>query len=425
MKCLRLTTCLLIILSFVCNFLFAQQNTFELQLATLKGVSFKKVPNDYFNDYYELLIDQPLDHFASTSKVFKQRIFIGLRSTDSTTVMDTDGYGIPYASQSNFKHELATLVNANLVVIEHRFFGQSVPDTLAYSCLTVEQAAADDHAIKLLLAKLFKGKWISTGISKGGQAALAYKLYYPNDVSATVVYGTAVKKALTETKIDSMLNYLSQSDCGKKLNAFQLQCFKQKAILAKLFNDYVIRNQLELALSSEQCLDYMLLELPFSFWQQGIACATLPNENENVEANLNFVMKVVPPSFYSTATMNKLKAAFYMNYHQLGYYEYNLEKFKPFLSADNYSNKKFCPALPGISFDDKYLKMLSSFLNTENAKSIVFIYGENDPWSAMQSVGKAQKIIIKEGSHKSRIANMDTKQQTSLLQQLSLPLGNK
>ncbi len=386
----------------------AQQNSIRESLSKIPGIKTEQLYNVHFKEYFEIHVTQPVDHFNPFSKTFSQRVYFGFNSPDSATVMDTDGYENQYAARPDYENELAALLHANLIVVEHRFCGESVPDSLNYDFLTLRQAAEDDHSIKLLFETILKNKWISTGISKGGQAALAYKYYYPQDVSATVLYGTAVKKSLNENKVDSMLNVLAQTACGKQLEAFQLAAFKNKAALLPILKEYAITNHLSFTkFELETCLNYMLLELPFSFWQEGNTCKLIPPVDVDAKTCFNYIVHVVPPRFFSDINLKRLEPAFYLSYHELGYYEYNTKKFKPYLKQSNYSNKNFVPENVKVDFNPVYLNAINKFLQTNNAKSIVFIYGEFDPWSSMQQVYKANKVIVSSGSHKSRIKDLD------------------
>jgi hypothetical protein len=398
--------------------------TIQPQLSAIPGISFKKIPNEHFKEYYEIFVQQPVDHDNQLKGKFKQRIFLGFNSTQLPTIINTDGYGIEYASKPSYQNELATLLNANLITIEHRYFGKSLPDSLDYSYLTVKQSAADAHSIKVLFSTLLKNKWISSGISKGGQAALAYKLYHPKDVSATIVYGTSVKKDLYENKIDSMLAVFEKTSCGNKLEQLKLYVFKKKQrFIPRLLNYNVNKRLFMKQFDLETYLDYILLELNFSFLQNGHNCIEIPDISLGDEIIFNFLISVVPPSFYDINSMERLKPAFYMAYHELGYYEYNIEKYRPLLKSNNYSNKNFAPSGMKISFDKTYLTDLNNFLRSKEAKNVIFIYGEKDPWSAMQNTGKARKEIIKNGSHKSRIMNMELIQKENLIKHLKLLLN--
>ncbi|MCE3278646.1 MAG: ptp [Bacteroidetes bacterium] len=396
-------------LSLLCCLLYSlvsySQPLFE-KLQKLPGITIYKLRNNHFHEYYELTIEQLIDHKDPQSEKFKQRIIIGFNSFDSSVVMDTDGYGINYALSPSYKHELSSILNSNLIIIEHRFFGSSVPDSLNYNFLTTAQVAADVHYIRTLFGTILSQKWISTGISKGGQAALAHKINYPADVYLTILYGTAVKKGLIENKIDSMLNFLSTTECGRKLNLLQTKLLEHRKALLPQLDQFIIKNGIDIRMKHEIILDYMILELPFSFWQSGAECIDIPSSEESPDKLFRFLSSIISPSFYSAKTLKRLQPAFYMSYHELGYYEYNTKKLKGLLTEKNYSNKIFAPQNIQIKFDQTYLKSLNTFLETKDAEKVIFIYGEKDPWSSMQNTGKASKYIIKNGSHKSRIVNM-------------------
>ena len=404
----RVQKMFLYILIICSNISYSQTTIFQDKFLKLYNYTIVTKTNINFKEYYEITITQPLDHLSPQS-TFKQRIYIGFQNFDAPTVIVTDGYAIGYASKSDYSNELAQEFKANLVTVEHRFFGKSIPDSMDWKNLTVKQAAEDYHFIKNLLDTILTGKWISTGISKGGQAALAYKLFYPKDVVATVVYGTAVKNKKTIVT-DSLLFNLSQSVCGQKVSALQLFCFKHKSNLLPLFNGFCFQKNFDFKpLENEAVLDYLLLELPFSFWQNGSKCEEIPDTTASSEELATYIIKVVPPQFFSVKNKMQLESAFYMLYHELGYYEYNLQPFKSYLKQTEYLNSYFAPPTVSIQFDNTYQKSIVEFFESKASDTIYFIYGQNDPW-ALQTTIKKNRFIIKEGNHKSRIANLDDKQ---------------
>jgi hypothetical protein len=411
------------ILFFITTSLLLNAQSIQQELSSVPGISFKLIPNYNFKEYYEIYIEQPVDHANPFSKKFKQRIYLGFYSLNAPTVINTDGYGIGEVSKPEYKNELSTLLNSNLITVEHRYFGKSIPDSMDYNYLTVKQAAADDHVIRNLFSGIFKNKWILTGISKGGQAALGYTMLYPEDVAATIVYGTAVKTSLIENKIDSMLNSFEKTPCGTQLEQLRLFVFQNKQKFIPLLVDNYIHYKLSMKqFDPETNLDYMLLELPFSFLQNGYSCGEIPSPNDPSDKTFNFITSIVPPRFYDSNNLERIKPAYYMCYHELGYYEYNLEKYRSYLHQTDYSNKTFAPQNIKFDFDKTYLTDLNKFLKTKEAESIIFVYGENDPWSSMQNTGKARKEIIKNGSHKSRIDDMTAIQKESLMKYLNFLL---
>lgn len=420
---MRLYINLIICFIFNNGFFFLNAQTIQQQLSSFPGISYKQIPNVHYKEYYEIFIEQPVDHDDPSSAKFLQRLFLGFNSTNLSTILNTDGYAIDYASKPDYQNELAQLLNSNLLTIEHRYFGKSIPDPMNYNYLTVKQAAGDIHEIRKLFSAFLTNNWIASGISKGGQAALSYKVFYPNDVSATIVYGTAVKLGLNENKIDSVLTFFERTPCGNNLEQIRTHAFKNKRIFIPLFRNYCIQKGVSLKqFDSEIYFDYLLLELSFSFRQNGMDCTKIPSILSENDEIFNFLISVVPPRFYQFENLQKLKPAFYMFYHELGYYEYNTGKYLPYLSHTDYSNKNLALHETKIEFDQTYLNTLNKFLKTESAKNIIFIYGENDPWASMQNTGYAKKEIIENGSHKSRIANMKSFQKESLIKHLDFLL---
>jgi pimeloyl-ACP methyl ester carboxylesterase len=391
---------------------YSQSHDFNDRFSEQFDCHIEQRANNNFKEFYEITFTQPVDH-AAPRKKFEQRVFVGFQNFNAPTVMVADGYAIDYALRPDFTNELATEFKANMVVVEHRFFGKSVPAKSNWNVLTVKQAADDDHAIRLMLGKLFKGKWLSSGVSKGGQAALAYKLFYPADVAATVVYGAAVKSKQT-VFADDLLANLSQLACGKKICGLQHFLFGHKALFLTYFNSFVAGQHLDFSpLSNESVLDYMLLEMPFSFWQNGHICGEIPDTTITGGALADYLFKLVPPRFFSSANKKILEPAFYMFYHELGYYEYNTKPFRKYLGGRRYSNRQFAPNLKTISFDDRYQKRISAFLKSSNAASVFFIFGQNDTW-ALQSAKTKNLFTVPAGSHKSRIVDFPLPQKAEI-----------
>jgi len=77
-------------------------------------------------------------------------------------VLETEGYGAAWPKE----REAAKLLNANQVIVEHRYYESSRPKPLDWTHLTSWQAASDHHRIIDLLKKVYPGKWVTSGKSK-------------------------------------------------------------------------------------------------------------------------------------------------------------------------------------------------------------------------------------------------------------------
>lgn len=170
--------------------LFSQhRDTLISRIEAIPGVSgVKRLESPNFNDKYVLYFQQPLDHKNPSAGSFTQRVYLMNVSFSRPTVIVTEGYGAAYASNPRYRDELSRLFETNIVFVEHRYFLESTPKPLEWKYLTAENSAYDLHKIKKAFEQFYKGKWIATGVSKGGQTALIYRAFFPDDVDITVPY---------------------------------------------------------------------------------------------------------------------------------------------------------------------------------------------------------------------------------------------
>lgn len=215
-KIIFLRTVLFTILLFLQN-LSAQKHQVELQeLFGKENVT--AIDSSSFKEYYRINVQQPIDHDNSQSGFFSQQILLGIQDSKAITVLQTQGYAIPkHFNNPKYKTELTNLLHSNQVLIEHRYFGSSIPDSLSKKFLSYAQASNDDHFIKEKLAHLLTGKWVSTGLSKSGDAALAYRFYYPNDVDATLAFGISITTKAEDPRFENYIKERRKTEDGKKL----------------------------------------------------------------------------------------------------------------------------------------------------------------------------------------------------------------
>lgn len=382
-----------------------------------KKISYQKTEHPGFKECYEIRIEQWIDHTKKESGTFLQKVLLGYNDSAAPVVMETEGYALSRISKPTYFN------TCNVIAIEHRYYGVSVPNQNDWTYLTIRQAADDCHLIRSLFDSLFTGKWLSTGVSKGGQTALAYRMFYPEDADATLAYVTPVKHNQADQRLNEKFRELSQSETGKQVFAFQQFAFRHKQTLLPLFIEYTNQKGYNFgSMSHEQVLDYMLLEYPFSFFQNCHSTSVIP-DSATVRSQ-SFMIQfagVVPPVFYTEGYRKKLLPSFYMFYHELGYYEYNTQPFKTYLKTPDYSNAFFAPAKP--LFDTLYLQRLNEFMNSGKASHLLFIYGELDPYTAFQAdISKCRdclKFVIKNGCHKSRIQHLDPSEKEKAFSSLS------
>ena len=125
----------------------AQTQNLEYLLFELPDLIFEKTATTTaLETVYELKVKQPIDHTNPSKGFFYQKVYLTHRGFDKPTVIVTEGYN----RGQNRIYELTELLNANQLDVEHRFFGESMPEPLDYQYLNLKQATADLHHIRHL-----------------------------------------------------------------------------------------------------------------------------------------------------------------------------------------------------------------------------------------------------------------------------------
>jgi len=121
----------------------------EDRIKSLPGIiSVEKMEhNQFFTESLIIMVKQPLDHQHPEQGTFPQRVILSNLAFNAPVVFITEGYGGGYAANPRYLNELCPLLKSNQLFVEHRFFGKSVPDSIEWKYLTVENAAADHHLI--------------------------------------------------------------------------------------------------------------------------------------------------------------------------------------------------------------------------------------------------------------------------------------
>ncbi len=336
----------------------------------------------FFSRKYKVMLPQKLNHSDANSELFNQRIFVSHRGFDRPTVIVTEGYVADYAEGATYSEELCSILNANLIFVEHRYFGQSKPKNVNWKYLTIKQASDDYHNIITIFKNIYPSKWVSTGTSKGGSTSLYFKALYPNDVDAVVAYVAPLTNAQEDMRpINYLMNIAGSKEERKLVEDFQLRLFKNIDKYIKLLEEFAKNNKMTFPLSTNTTMEYLILEYPFSYFQWGWSANKIPNKTADIYTNFNHLIKVVPPSSFDNNAYENFGPFYYQAYTEVGYYNYNayIPKFKKYLKQNNYSNFVFAPDNKNIVYNSKSIENIRELLN-KNATHIIQIQGSLDPW---------------------------------------------
>lgn len=405
------------------------QNNLDFKLFELPDVIFKQIetPEDYAAAY-ELRIKQPIDHTDPAKGHFYQRAFLSHRGFDRPTVMATEGYN----RGGNRIYELTDIVDGNQIDIEHRYFGESIPENPDYKHLNLEQATADLHHINRIFRKLYTGKWLSTGISKGGQTTIFYRYLYPQDVDVSVPYVSPLNLSLEDERIYDWLEKAGTEECRTDIERVQRTILENREEALTLLRWYARGAKLDFNyLTFEQAFEYAVLEYPFSFFQWGSDCAKIPAADADFEEILGHFMDVSGIAFFSDRDVAYFGSHYYQAGTQMGYYGYEAAPFKDLLKAlpnDKNPSAVFMPDGKPPVFNGELPNKVAKWLKTDG-NNFIYIYGKNDTWSAT-GVPPSEKTnslwVVMEGkSHgDARIKNMTAEEKQRVEEKLEEWLGD-
>ena len=388
-----------------------------IQLMSLPGVSVEAIEvEEPYLRAFDLRLDQPIDHDDPMTGYFGQRILVEHRGFDRPVVLVTEGYELG----DNYAAELAEMLGANQVRVEHRYMGDSTPDMMRWEHLTLAQASQDYHRVVGLLREIYPGPWVSTGWSKGGQTALIYRSHYPDDVVATVAYDTPLPRALEDLRIDAHFTEVGTAECRERIADYQRRLLERRDELLPLFSWYAKGKGWGLSVGETKVFDYTVLEFPFSFWQYSDAdCDALPAAGAGDEELLDKLVEVADAGWFSDATLNS--PSFHQFCTELGFYGYDEGPFSDLLSAGNYPLCIYAPNWTEEEYDSEPMEELDRWLRSD-AERVMSIYGGVDPWSAPAiPVGGGDQVQLwdLDGNHFTFIRTLSDEDRTTAREALA------
>jgi len=382
----------------------------------------KMEQNSFFSEAYVVSIKQPIDHQHPERGSFPQRVFLSHLSYDRPVVFVTEGYGGGYAMGGRHLEELCPLLQANQLFVEHRYFGKSRPDSINWADLTVENAAADQHHVVQLFKKIYSQKWVSTGISKGGETTLYHRMLYPDDVEVSVPFVAPLNFSVEEQRHPHFIEKeVATRHERKMVKGFQMEVLRRKDRLMPLFGQLCKGKNYHFKAPEREIYDYSVLEFSFSFWQWGHSVNEIPALNAPDKVIFDYFQKVSSCSYFDIES-GKSNAPFFVQAHrQLGYYAYDTRPFMKLIetkSTENYIEHLFLNKDQILPYDPEMSLATDRYLKTTAAK-VLLIYGGIDPWSASAASGVTNpgviKVVQQGGSHRSRIKTLPQAQQEQVM----------
>lgn len=399
------------------------QTVLEQKISAISAIKeIRPLETSEFSEKYVTYFTQPLDHRHPEKGSFRQRVIVSHVGFDRPTVIVTEGYGAAYALRSQYREELSKLLNANMIFVEYRYFLESTPEPKDWQYLTAENSADDLHAITTAFKNIYPGKWIATGISKGGQTTLLYRTFYPDDVDISVPYVAPLCYGVEDGRHEPFLHKVSTSENRKKIEDFQLEALKRKATLLPRFEKYCTEKNYSFRAPIEEIYDYSVLEYSFALWQWGTPISSIPATTASDDEIFSHLLAISEPGYFTADSPN---ASFFVQAaRELGYYGYDVQPFKQYLSiqsSEGYLHRLMLPEeLKDMPFDKTLSKKITKFLKKQDPK-MIFIYGQNDPWTVagvtwLKNKKNIHVFIQPNGSHLARINTLPEAEKAKVME---------
>lgn len=372
-----------------------------------------------YTESYQIILEEPLDHKHPKKGTFQHYIYLSHINFDKPMVIETHGY-----NTGNVKSEVSTLLDANQVAVEYRFYGKSRPNPIPWEYLSNDQAVADYHGIVTKFKQLYSGKWISTGISKGGETALIYKSKFPKDVDIIMPYVAPLINTCEDPRTTEHINSVGTPECRAKITAFQRAVLENRNAIMPVFLDYATTSKMQFTLvPMAEALEYAVLEFSFSFWQWGGKCDEIPQSNASAKELFDYLNKIVGVGTYSDKGYDNYLPSFYQHLSELGYYGFDLSPVADLLTiVKSSSNDRFEPKDVTIKYNPKYIKKVRKYVENKGDK-ILYIYGGYDTWFSCAPTPNpnvdALKMVLPTGSHKTRVKDFSDEDKVIIMDKLN------
>ncbi|MBT2488753.1 aminopeptidase [Streptomyces sp. ISL-96] len=337
--------------------------------------------------FFTLTLDQPVDHRDPGSGTFQQRFTLWHKTETAPVVHYTGGYGL-----SSGTREITTLLGANQVSVEHRYFNTSRPAAdIDWDDLNVWQQASDEHAIVQALKSIYRAKWLGTGASKGGMTQVYHERFYPEDLDAVVAYVAPNDANNRDDSVyERFFKTVGTAECRTALDAVQREMLVRRGAMLPRFEATSKEQGLTFKYlgSADRAFEFSVLDQVWNFWQSGTYtdCPAVPDVSRASDDELYKWSLDHGLSIYSDQGNGAEGSGPYYRQaaSQLGWADL---KFKHLRDVRNYPDiyqpNSVLPADMRTSYDGRVIKDVDRWVATRGER-MMFVYGQNDPWSAEQ-----------------------------------------
>jgi len=347
--------------------------------------------------FFKLQFDQPVDHDDPDGPHFQQYVSLIHRDAAAPMVMLHTGYGNWY---HDIPHQLTWMLQANQIVVEHRFFRGSRPSggPADWAALTIRQAAADHHRITVALRRLYAGKWLETGHSKGGMTSVYHRRFHPGDIDGTIAYVAPISFGAPDYRYEAHVEALGPAACRQAVRDLQVELLRNRRAMLdqRAAAEAAATGAVYGRVTRAAAVESAVVSLEWAFWQYAgaEACPGVPSTAATDDAVWQFLSEVSGVSSSSDAEIAEFEAYYYQAEAELGYPGTMDEHLD---GLTQFGAEAFAGANPvGVTlppFEPAAMTDIDAWVQAEGER-LVFVYGEWDPWSGgMFELGAARDSL--------------------------------
>jgi hypothetical protein len=430
-KCYYLITTLLLILISGCGESTTstppKQLTFQDKLTAIAGLTLVDRASPIAGyDYYAFTLKQPIDHDNPSLGHFPQRVRLLLKNATAPVVLRTSGYELS-AKEDTRLTEITGSLAANQVEVEHRYYGESVPAPLDWDYLTIRQAAADHHQVIEALKPLLTGRWISTGVSKGGMTATYHHRFYPDDIAGSVAYVAPLSLAMWDERFTAYSLQVLDNECRQKYQTFQRNALLRKDELTEMLENWaqeigVTVNGNGYSASDRLEIDIALSWITTASYFENMLCEHIPAVDAETIAYFDFLYQM--SGFVYIADEGLIG---WLPYHiqaakELGNFSAPLEHLQDLLTLDVTDFQYNLLDVPLPAFQPEIMQDIYQWAEYE-ARNMIFIYGKQDmvtggAYPIATDSSRDLQLHIEDGLHNIRITNLSAEAQAKIQEAL-------
>ena len=343
-----------------------------------------------FKELYKIKFTQPIDHNNPSSGTFQQKAFLFYVGNDRPTVLYTCGYTLSDDYMQQPFLPLAYNMNANLLMVEHRYFGESKPaNDPRWTYLNIKQAASDHHAIIQALKPLLPKEWVSTGTSKDGMTSVFLRYFYPDDITVTTAFCAPFMTSLTYEPVGRYLQEMSGSPQEHDQMIAVLNRMLQGgesglyARFRELLREANITEEYSYTDYVASCFQYI-----FNFFSyqtpstRQMASLDLPNDQ--------FINTVLKEVFHPTDDGSSTYPYGIQTAKELGQFIFDYNAFANVLNGTSFDINALKKNPSGLKDEDLWVyetydntlltDIRNRFIPTTTCP-ILFVYSKDDPWT--------------------------------------------